>query len=131
MAIRFTRSVFATSSLCYFRSLTVVLFLSWVSSLHLFFFFSSRRRHTRCSRDWSSDVCSSDLQFHASSTCISYSLRYFPFVFAISSACLPLSTSRPSAITNSRDALRSVDSRWRSEERRVGKECRSRWSPYH
>src|SRR2546429_4557941 len=25
-----------------------------------FFFFSSRRRHTRCSRDWSSDVCSSD-----------------------------------------------------------------------
>src|SRR2546429_6485923 len=27
----------------------------------LLFFFSSRRRHTRCSRDWSSDVCSSDL----------------------------------------------------------------------
>src|SRR5205809_3221440 len=27
------------------------------------FFFSSRRRHTRCSRDWSSDVCSSDLDF--------------------------------------------------------------------
>src|SRR6266498_3809272 len=25
------------------------------------FFFSSRRRHTRCGRDWSSDVCSSDL----------------------------------------------------------------------
>src|SRR3989449_6283958 len=29
--------------------------------ISLFFFFSSRRRHTRCSRDWSSDVCSSDL----------------------------------------------------------------------
>src|SRR6266511_4127370 len=29
--------------------------------LYLFFFFSSRRRHTRFSRDWSSDVCSSDL----------------------------------------------------------------------
>src|SRR3989449_10888445 len=29
--------------------------------MFLFFFFSSRRRHTRCSRDWSSDVCSSDL----------------------------------------------------------------------
>src|SRR2546429_9043647 len=28
----------------------------------LVFFFSSRRRHTRCSRDWSSDVCSSDLR---------------------------------------------------------------------
>src|SRR5712675_3179510 len=30
--------------------------------LMCFFFFSSRRRHTRCSRDWSSDVCSSDLR---------------------------------------------------------------------
>src|SRR3989442_10308607 len=29
--------------------------------LYVFFFFSSRRRHTRCGRDWSSDVCSSDL----------------------------------------------------------------------
>src|SRR6266852_8924493 len=29
--------------------------------LGMFFFFSSRRRHTRCYRDWSSDVCSSDL----------------------------------------------------------------------
>src|SRR3989449_2262472 len=32
-----------------------------VSPFFVFFFFSSRRRHTRCSRDWSSDVCSSDL----------------------------------------------------------------------
>src|SRR5699024_11413063 len=31
------------------------------SSYHIFFFFSSRRRHTRSKRDWSSDVCSSDL----------------------------------------------------------------------
>src|SRR5690606_40519481 len=31
-------------------------------SRRLFFFFSSRRRHTRFSRDWSSDVCSSDLR---------------------------------------------------------------------
>src|SRR6266550_6813726 len=30
--------------------------------MDVFFFFSSRRRHTRCSRDWSSDVCSSDLK---------------------------------------------------------------------
>src|SRR5687768_3361426 len=29
--------------------------------MFIIFFFSSRRRHTRCSRDWSSDVCSSDL----------------------------------------------------------------------
>src|SRR2546422_1380457 len=33
--------------------------MSWC--VFYFFFFSSRRRHTRCSRDWSSDVCSSDL----------------------------------------------------------------------
>src|SRR5690606_5019487 len=32
------------------------------SAVSLFFFFSSRRRHTRFSRDWSSDVCSSDLE---------------------------------------------------------------------
>src|SRR5207247_7623225 len=32
-----------------------------VACLVLFFFFSSRRRHTRSTRDWSSDVCSSDL----------------------------------------------------------------------
>src|SRR3989440_9366834 len=30
-----------------------------------FFFFSSRRRHTRSDRDWSSDVCSSDLALEA------------------------------------------------------------------
>src|SRR5256885_502173 len=30
-------------------------------TLHIFFFFSSRRRHTRLQGDWSSDVCSSDL----------------------------------------------------------------------
>src|SRR2546429_7349769 len=34
------------------------------------FFFSSRRRHTRCSRDWSSDVCSSDLYATAIETFI-------------------------------------------------------------
>src|SRR5437870_5890365 len=38
---------------CLFRSMIFVLFF--------FFFFSSRRRHTRWPRDWSSDVCSSDL----------------------------------------------------------------------
>src|SRR5207302_3335536 len=34
---------------------------SFVLFFFFFFFFSSRRRHTRFSRDWSSDVCSSDL----------------------------------------------------------------------
>src|SRR5207245_6760229 len=34
------------------------------------FFFSSRRRHTRCYRDWSSDVCSSDLSITAETACV-------------------------------------------------------------
>src|SRR5438445_4661294 len=38
---------------------------SFFTSLFLYFFFSSRRRHTRYWRDWSSDVCSSDLQLAA------------------------------------------------------------------
>src|SRR5436309_3760914 len=45
------------------ESLVVLLFFSWDRRhcVDVFFFFSSRRRHTRFSRDWSSDVCSSDL----------------------------------------------------------------------
>src|SRR5690606_40797492 len=39
--------------------------MGWLCSWLFFFFFSSRRRHTRFSRDWSSDVCSSDLAFDA------------------------------------------------------------------
>src|SRR5205809_7455958 len=38
------------------------LFFLFLIFSFIFFFFSSRRRHTRCSRDWSSDVCSSDLE---------------------------------------------------------------------
>src|SRR5690554_7786691 len=34
----------------------------WSARYESGFFFSSRRRHTRCGRDWSSDVCSSDLE---------------------------------------------------------------------
>src|SRR5258705_5478935 len=37
--------------------------LSQYRMQYLFFFFSSRRRHTRCLSDWSSDVCSSDLVY--------------------------------------------------------------------
>src|SRR5699024_5038442 len=37
-------------------------------SFDRFFFFSSRRRHTRSKRDWSSDVCSSDLQIPSPAT---------------------------------------------------------------
>src|SRR5262245_62498142 len=39
----------------------VLFFLCVICNVDVFFFFSSRRRHTRCLSDWSSDVCSSDL----------------------------------------------------------------------
>src|SRR5207245_3648351 len=49
-------SLFVTGS-----SLPTRLPLGLPRSFRGYFFFSSRRRHTRCYRDWSSDVCSSDL----------------------------------------------------------------------
>ena len=38
---------------------------------------------------------------------------------------------RNNTAASPRDAGGDLDANWRSEERRVGKECRSRWSPYH
>src|SRR5690242_20283024 len=45
----------------YFCGCSVLFFFSYGTLLFFFFFFSSRRRHTRLTCDWSSDVCSSDL----------------------------------------------------------------------
>src|SRR2546426_12220943 len=45
--------------------------------MYFFFFFSSRRRHTRLQGDWSSDVCSSDLNFAIANA------YYFLFGFAL------------------------------------------------
>src|SRR2546429_1529647 len=94
-----------------------------------FFFFSSRRRHTRCSRDWSSDVCSSDLQ--------DFRRAISTDAAAGSTAVTSLSpwarrqARVPVPHPKSRTDWASSSSARRSEERRVGKECRSRWSPYH
>src|SRR5256885_8764543 len=92
-----------------------------------FFFFSSRRRHTRLQGDWSSDVCSSDLAKAPGSvwTCETCSARR---------PISPPTFSRgwPTGRCSPRSSRRScVPDLARSEERRVGKECRSRWSPYH
>src|SRR5690606_39293584 len=84
-----------------------------------FFFFSSRRRHTRFSRDWSSDVCSSDL-----STVLTTVVGLAIF--------LAYSTTAAVARSFGAGRMREAISRGvRSEERRVGKECRSRGSPEH
>src|SRR5262249_59407028 len=85
--------------------------------MRLFFFFSSRRRHTRLVSDWSSDVCSSDLT--------DLEIDAMQPARASASAAgvnLEIGTFMSSSV---------VVGSWRSEERRVGKECRSRWSRYH
>src|SRR5438105_181555 len=48
-------------ALCCYFCIIFIFFLYVYVVLCFFFFFSSRRRHTRSTRDWSSDVCSSDL----------------------------------------------------------------------
>src|SRR5256885_6034409 len=89
------------------------------------FFFSSRRRHTRLQGDWSSDVCSSDLCSWF--VCIN-SLELFPvFVGDLYSPVMP--STAPIVFKGRLAAINTSTAR--SEERRVGKECRSRWSPYH
>src|SRR3712207_4062884 len=53
----------------------------------IFFFFSSRRRHTRYWRDWSSDVCSSDLtQAHLAAHAGEQRVRAFTLVFNVGPA---------------------------------------------
>src|SRR5205809_5291583 len=52
--------------------------MSQLRTLHLLIhtsFFSSRRRHTRCSRDWSSDVCSSDLTKAGAQKCVTQRVK--------------------------------------------------------
>src|SRR3712207_6940908 len=97
------------------------------------FFFSSRRRHTRYWRDWSSDVCSSDLRYWADEydwRKVEARLNALPqFVTEIDGLDIHFIHVR----SKHEGALPLIVTHgWpRSEERRVGKECRSRWSPYH
>src|SRR5262249_56758029 len=102
-------------------------------------FFSSRRRHTRLVSDWSSDVCSSDLCSDAG----------VPVYFVKIGTAARLDGNIKQAISDGFDHLietinppilkhvtnpltneRGYKGK-RSEERRVGKECRSRWSEDH
>src|SRR5690606_40476715 len=99
------------------------------------FVFSSRRRHTRFSRDWSSDVCSSDLVLPVShcigAAAITGWLAISVIVlrrpaFSVSSK---RSLSIMSLVTGGGFGKDAVAVRFaRSEERRVGKECGRRWA---
>src|SRR2546430_9855219 len=90
------------------------------------FFFSSRRRHTRFDCDWSSDVCSSDLCRLNANQDVTMQARL--------GGVRPAEKTMTGVHLEQNRQVYSVegaDAVIRSEERRVGKECRSRWSPYH
>src|SRR3546814_5414843 len=97
--------------------LYLYIFSCMVCFLLFFFFFKQKTAYEMRISDWSSDVCSSDL-LHAV-------LQFLPVDDVVAAAAPGIEQPRrhPRA------------GRWRSEERRVGKECvstcRSRWSPYH
>src|SRR2546430_12380445 len=95
------------------------------------FFFSSRRRHTRFDCDWSSDVCSSDLTPLETTV----TRADAPKVLEYNDIRWELEAfgggTRLTLWTNIGRRFISMGAAGRSEERRVGKECRSRWSPYH
>src|SRR3712207_7037575 len=97
----------------------------------MIFFFSSRRRHTRYWHDWSSDVCSSDLR-ESNTSAIDLARRFSDFGVA---ALIHTDIDRDGTLSglnlHSTLSIARAVSIPRSEERRVGKECRSRWSPYH
>src|SRR5205814_7273172 len=86
------------------------------------FFFSSRRRHTRCLSDWSSDVCSSDLVHKKLPLSVGDDLDSARFNSDLRTLQYA-ATCVGDAAADSSPAFCL-----RSEERRVGKECKSRGS---
>src|SRR3546814_4202590 len=93
------------------------------------FFFKQKTAYEMRISDWSSDVCSSDLQvdngvsldFHQQSGKIA--MQHYAFLIG------------EDDFDRIFERVKERDMKYRSEERRVGKECvstcRSRWSPYH
>src|SRR3546814_4077291 len=106
---------------CYF--VLVCFYVYLYLCCHIFvivcFFFSSRRRHTRCALVTGVQTCALPISWRSA-------LRPRPPDTPGSASASPLCARPAWAPEGSRD---------RSEERRVGKECvstcRSRWSPYH
>src|SRR3712207_7238866 len=108
----------------------VVVGVSWLA-VRFFFFFSSRRRHTRYWRDWSSDVCSSDLEGVSNEAAsIAAQLGLGKLVYYYDDNRITIDGTTAISFT-AEDRAARLAAQGRSEERRVGKECRSRWSPYH
>src|SRR5205814_4673962 len=97
---------------------------------------SSRRRHTRCLSDWSSDVCSSDLDPDQAKQALAelgaIASRTFPTMKPDPWTPKPFPAAKPPDLKTytdpvaTRKAYGEAIAALRSEERRVGKECRDR-----
>src|SRR3546814_4268236 len=102
--------------------LVIIYYIGLVVIFCFFFFFKQKTAYEMRISDWSSDVCSSDLD--------PVPVRAGPMVLGTTS-------NSHAVLMRAGSAARSSASRFNagSEERRVGKECvstcRSRWSPYH
>src|SRR5207245_4811635 len=95
-----------------------------------FFLFSRGRRHTTCYRDWSSDVCSSDLVLTALLTTPARADQTPLVCEQVAGRIIcdrPHATTKRLAIVGAAIVGTAVVV-WRSEERRVGKACRCLWS---
>src|SRR5262245_64607272 len=115
----------------YLPVLYLFLFIVLFVLFCVFFFFSSRRRHTRCLSDWSSDVCSSDLGCRPPSARTDRGLRG-----DAEAGARPASPRRPRSVRAAGGLQPRADARAprlvrRSEERRVGKEGRSQATTKH
>src|SRR5690606_40706745 len=96
-----------------------------------FFFFSSRRRHTRFSRDWSSDVCSSDLTDLLGNTLAEIAGEKAGIIKKNVPVVLSERDETIAHIFERKALEMGAPLRFRSEERRVGKEGRARWAADH
>ena len=100
--------------------------------LFVFFFFKQKTAYEIKECDWSSDVCSSDLLHVKAGTTLSPDIVSKMRAIDRKAQLVvrsPLKCEEPKGLCQM-DAGMNADGK-RSEERRVGKECRSRWSPYH
>src|SRR5437660_4648574 len=96
-----------------------------IQSQALFFFFSSRRRHTRSVSAFLLNRSSDLVQLLQWNSHIKFNLT-IPL-----QQLNGLETLVIIMVANKYAFLQITRRRFRSEERRVGKECRSRWLPYH
>src|SRR5690349_22867151 len=93
----------------------------------MIYFFSSRRRHTRSLRDWSSDVCSSDLRPELKVSAVAiYNQHSGDFEFRPGPVFTNILLADEINRATPRTQAALLEAMQRSEERRVGKECRSR-----